>query len=97
MDLGDLDTGNSVSIRSDEFGALEAMVCLDSPESPICLIAWLFCVEERVQMVDPEVAFVTKDTFLLVLGKDFCPPMVVTLGKMIVGVDDKLHLVGLVA
>merc|ERR1711997_742211 len=66
MDQGDLDSAcNSGSVSSsDECCALEARVCLDSLGSSICVIAWLFCVEEKAELVDPSVAFVIKDAFL---------------------------------
>ena len=51
---------------SDECCALEAKACLDSLGSTICIISWLFCVEERVDMArNPTAcAFVIKDEFL---------------------------------
>lgn len=65
MDQGNLNLSpvSAMSV-SDECCALEARACLDSLGSTICLIAWLFCVEERVHIIDSEVALVIKDAFL---------------------------------
>ena len=65
MDQGDLDLsrGSNEEI-SNECCALEAKSCLDSLGSTTCLIAWLFCVEERTKMTELEVVFVIKDAFL---------------------------------
>jgi len=71
MDQGDLDstTGRRSASMSDECCALEARACLDSLGSTVCVIAWLFCVEERIELVDPSVAFVIKDAFLAELER----------------------------
>jgi len=125
MDSGGLEQSASAS-PSDESCCLEARVCLDNLGSAICVIAWLFCVEERIPIKDHSVAFVIRDAFLvemersledvpemnernkkkfdrklkmyflLSLMEEFATPMVMTLGKMI-GVEDDLALVGLVA
>lgn len=50
---------------SDESCCLESRVCIDNLGSVICVIAWLFCVEERIELKDPPVAFVIKDTLLI--------------------------------
>jgi hypothetical protein len=50
---------------SDESSCLESRVCLDNLGYVICVIAWLFCVEEMVELKDPSVAFVIKDSFLV--------------------------------
>jgi len=126
MDQVELVSSGSDMGISDECCALEARLCLESLGSVICFTAWLFCVEEKVEVSDPDVAFVIKDAFLiemrrcledvpemnerdkkkfvkklkmyflLYLSEEFCTPIVVTLGKMM-GVDDELALVGLVA
>ena len=58
----------SSEIISDECCALEARACLDALGSFTCLVAWLFCAEERVQMMD-EVAVVVNDAFLAKLER----------------------------
>lgn len=54
---------------SDESCCLESRVCVDNLGSVICVIAWLFCVEERVELKDPSVAFVIKDALLTEMEK----------------------------
>ena len=125
MDSGGIELAATES-TSDESCSLEARACLDNLGKAICIIAWLFCVEERVGMKDPDVSFVIKDAFLaemersledvpemsarakkkfikkcklyfaLSLAEEFATPMLLTVAKMI-GVDDELALVGLVA
>jgi hypothetical protein len=68
-----LDSGgiqlSSTKSASDECCSLEAMACLESLGSATCFIAWLFCVEEKVTMMQPSVAFVIKDAFLAELER----------------------------
>ncbi len=54
---------------SNECCALGAKLCLDSLGSEICVITWLFCIEERVKLTDASVAFVIKDAFLAELER----------------------------
>lgn len=50
---------------SDESCCLESRVLLDNLGSVVCVIAWLYCVEEMVEFKDASVAFVIKDSFLV--------------------------------
>ena len=68
MDSGGIELSANTS-TSDENCCLEARVCLDSLGSVTCFIAWLFCVEEKVKMMEPAVAFVIKDAFLAELER----------------------------
>ncbi|KAL7539008.1 hypothetical protein ACHAXR_008967, partial [Thalassiosira sp. AJA248-18] len=62
LDQGGQDTPYSIS---DECCFLEAKACLDNLGSSLGIIAWLFCVEERVDISHPTCAFVIKDEFLV--------------------------------
>ena len=64
MDSGGIELATNKS-TSDESCCLESRVCLDNLASVICIIAWLFCVEETCELRDPSVAFVIKDSFLV--------------------------------
>ena len=64
MDSGGVELSTNKS-TSDESCCLESRVCIDNMGYVICVIAWLFCVEEMVELKDPSVAFVIKDSFLV--------------------------------
>lgn len=64
MDSGGVELATNKS-TSDESCCLESRVCLDNLASVVCIIAWLFCVEETCDLKDPSVAFVIKDSFLV--------------------------------
>lgn len=64
MDSGCIELATNKS-TSDESCCLESRVCLDNIASVVCVIAWLFCVEETCDLKDPSVAFVIKDSLLV--------------------------------
>lgn len=64
MDSGGIELATNKS-TSDESCCLESRVCLDNIASVVCVIAWLFCVEETCDLKDPSVAFVIKDSLLV--------------------------------
>ncbi len=64
MDSGGIELSTSKS-TSDESCCLESRVCLDNLGSVVSVIAWLYCVEEMVELKDTSVAFVIKDSFLV--------------------------------
>ena len=64
MDSGGIEMSTNKS-TSDESCCLESRVCLDNLGSVVCVIAWLYCVEEKGELKDPPVAFVIKDSFLV--------------------------------
>lgn len=68
MDSGGIEYSCARS-ACDESCCLEARACLDSLGSATCFIAWLFCVEEMVEMTKTAVAFVVKDAFLAELER----------------------------
>lgn len=68
MDSGGIELTSTRS-KSDYSCCLEARACLDSLGSVTCFIAWLFCVEEEVKIMDPAVAFVIKDAFFAELER----------------------------
>ena len=69
LDSGGVEPSTAMSAtkntRCDESCSLEARVCLDNLGTVVSVIAWLFCVEERVGIDHPSVAFVIKDAFLV--------------------------------
>lgn len=64
MDSGGIEMSTNKS-TSDESCCLESRVLLDNLGSVVCVIAWLYCVEEMVEFKDASVAFVIKDSFLV--------------------------------
>ena len=64
MDSGGIEMSTNKS-TSDESCCLESRVCLDNLGSVVCVIAWIYCVEEMVELKDTSVAFVIKDSFLV--------------------------------
>jgi hypothetical protein len=68
LDSGGIELSANSS-TSDETCCLEARACLDRLGSVTCFIAWLFCVEEKVKMMEPAVAFVIRDAFMAELER----------------------------
>lgn len=64
MDSGGIEMSTNKS-TSDESCCLESRVLLDNLGYVVCVIAWLYCVEEMVEFKDASVAFVIKDSFLV--------------------------------
>ena len=70
MDSGGIELSTNKS-TSDESCCLESRICIDNLGSVVCAIAWLFCIEENVELKDPSVAFVIKDAFLVEMERAF--------------------------
>lgn len=70
MDSGGIELSTNKS-TSDESCCLESRLCIDNLGSVVCFVAWLFCIEEHIELKDTSVAFVIKDAFLIEMERAF--------------------------